>query len=420
MKIIVLGAGVIGVTTAYVLGRQGHEVIVVDKEDIFACGASHANGGQLAYSYVDPFPNPGILKKLPGYMLGRDSGIKINPTLCLSYYRWGLQFLRHCTAVRTKSNMEIMLGLARRSAAAMQRLSSEIPDLLADENNHRGKIILAKTSSDMKAFENPAQIKRGFGFEIEILDREDCIKKEPTLASWQGEFCGGAFAKGDRTIDPLMLCESLKKSSEQKYGVHYKFGHTVHALTSKNNEITGVVTDHGSLEGDAVIMCLGGGANSVLKSIGQRCDIYPMRGYSLTLPRGAQTPKISITDPLSKLVFANFGSAVRIAGFLDANLSESKITARGKTLFETAKRLWPEAADYSTDDNLWAGYRPMTPSGVPFVKASSIEGLYYNMGHGSLGLTLAAGSAEIIAELVGKPMQTPRPLELEKNHVTPS
>ena len=415
MKIIVLGAGVIGVTTAYVLGRQGHEVIVVDKANSVASGASHANGGQLSYSYVDPFPNPGILKKLPGYMLGRDSGIKIGSALRLSYYRWGLQFLRHCTVTRAKSNMETMLVLAHRSAAAMQRLSSEIPDLMSDKNN-QGKIILAKSSMDMKAFENSAKIKREFGFDVEILDREDCIKKEPSLASWQGEFCGGAFAKGDGTINPLVLCGNLKKSSEQLFGVEYKFGHVVHSLTSRNNKITGVVTNHGSLDGDAVIMCAGIGANRLLKTIRQRCNIHPMRGYSLTLPRGVQTPKISITDPLHKLVFANFGDRVRIAGFLDANISESKIKARGKMLFETAKRLLPEAADYSADDNLWAGYRPMTPSGVPIVEASPLTGLFYNMGHGSLGLTLAAGSAEIIAELVGKSMQTSRPLELEKNH----
>ncbi len=403
MKILVLGAGVIGVTTAYALGRQGHEVIVIDKADEVASGASHANAGQLAYSYVDPFPNPGILKKLPGYMFGRDSGIKIKPVLKVHYYRWGLQFLRNCTHARAKNNMDTMLGLAHQSMEAMQRLSAELPGDLQSKIP-RGKIILAKTKADVAKFEKPTLKKQARGFDVEILSRAECIDKEPALKAWQGHFCGGLFAKNEGTLDSLKLCGALKQASMKQYGAVYKMGHTIKNLNVLGNKVSGVTTDHAPIDCDKIIMCLGNGANSLLKTIGKSCSIYPMRGYSLTLPTGQQAPRMSITDPLNKLVFANFGDKVRISGFLDANLSESRIKMRGKMLLDTAQRLWPEAADYSADDHLWAGYRPMTPSGIPVVEESCVEGLYYNMGHGSLGLTLAAGSAERIVKLVEQSM----------------
>lgn len=416
MKILVLGAGVIGVTTAYALGRQGHEVIVIEQAACVASGTSHANAGQLSYCYVDPFPNPGILKKLPGYMLGLDSGIKMNQTSQLRYYSWGMEFLRNCTTIRAEKNLDIMLGLAHGSMEAMQRLSTELPDNIITKPPS-GKLVLAKTEAELEAFERSAEKKRRYGFAVEVLDRAGCIKKEPTLKTWQGTFCGGGFAKGDGTTDPLEFCRAIKAVSVEKFKVEYKFKHSVKSLKTDAGKISGIVTDKEAIDCDAVIMCLGADANKILKTVGQSSNIYPMRGYSLTLPFGKQVPKLSITDPLSKIVFANFGKNIRIAGFLDANLSQEKIDIRGNMLLKTAQRLWPEAADYSAQNNLWAGYRPMTPSGVPIVKPSSVEGLFYNMGHGSLGLTLAAGSAEQIAKLVWQSMHKSRRVKREETHV---
>lgn len=416
MKILVLGAGVIGVTTAYALGRQGHEIIVIDKADEVASGASHANAGQLSYSYVDPFPNPGILKKLPGYMFGHDSGIKIKPTLNAYFYCWGLQFLRNCTSQRAKKNMRTMLNFAHHSMEAMQRLTDELPDDLT-ANNSGSKLILAKTDPELEKYKNSAAQKKHYGFNVEILSHDECIHKEPTLKAWRGTFCGGIYAKNERTIDPLKFCNLLKQKSSKLFDVKYKLGHSILSLAVKNNKISGVVTDKEFYDCDMVVMCLGAGTNNILKTIGKSSNIYPMRGYSLTLPLGAHPPKISITDPLSKIVFANFGDKIRIAGFLDANVPEGQIQMRGEMLLETAEKLLPDAADYEADNHLWAGYRPMTPSGVPIVKPSSVDGLYYNMGHGSLGLTLAAGSAERIAKLVWQSMQKSSTKRREENHV---
>ncbi|PHR59939.1 MAG: hypothetical protein COA43_08205 [Robiginitomaculum sp.] len=409
MKIVVLGAGVIGVTTAYALGRLGHEVHVIDKADAVAAGASHANGAQISYSYADPFANPETFKKIPKYMLGRDKGIGLHFTKNLGYYMWGLRFLSNCTATKSANNLQLMLELARYSKAAMAKLATEIPCTSIQAVN-AGKIILARTPNELIQLSKSASLKRSYGFDIETLDKNQCMEHEPMLASWRGEFCGGLFAPGDKVLDPLAFCMKMQTYSENKFGVKFHFNHNIVKLERNGGKITAVQTDKDMFSCDSAIVCLGAGVNKVLKTIGKRHPVYAMRGYSLTLPKGEHTPNISITDPLSKIVFTNLGDKIRIAGFLDANLPEKKIGSRGLALFETAKKLWPDAANYAVNDavnddsgnHVWTGLRPMTPSGIPIVGASALKGLYYNIGHGSLGLTLAAGSAEKIAQIVGE------------------
>ncbi len=429
MKILVLGAGIVGVTTAHALGRLGHEVLVIDQADSVASQASHANGAQLAYSYVDPFANLATLKNIPKYMLGRDGGIRLRLAKNLSYYMWGLEFLRNCTPEKTKANMQVMLEHAQRSKEAMERLCSEVSSSdLSDSElqggailaKGAGKIILARNSEEMQKFNESAELKKSYGFDVEMLDKAGCIKREPALSSWRGEFCGGIFALGDKVLDPLAFCKKIQTISETKFKVKYHFGQKIIKLVRQNNEITNVQTDKEMFNCDAVITCLGSGANKVLKTVGKKFPIYPMRGYSLTLPTTNQLPKMSITDPIRKIVFSNLGDEIRIAGFLDANLPEAKIDLRGLTLLDTAQNLWPDIANYDGEDNLWSGLRPMTPSGIPIVKASSIGGLYYNIGHGSLGLTLAMGSAEHIAQLVGQSLRNSSAVGVEKKHVLAS
>ncbi|MCF6263910.1 MAG: FAD-dependent oxidoreductase [Xanthomonadales bacterium] len=399
MKILVLGAGVIGVTTAHALSRLGHEVLVIDQADGVASQASHANGAQLAYSYVDPFANFATLKKIPKYMLGFDEGIRLRFTNKFSYYAWGLEFIRHCTSKKAAANMQVMLELAHTSKQAMSKIYSEIP-AVAIRVHGAGKIVLAGTPQELEKLNASVALKKSYGFDVEILDKDSCILQEPGLGSWQGEFCGGIYAPGDKVLDPLVFCQTIQAHSESKYGVGYYFGHTILKLKQKNNKITQVQTDKDIFNCDAAIVCLGEGANNIIKTIDKAYPVYPMRGYSLTLDTGKEVTKTSITDPISKIVFSNLGGKIRIAGFLDANIPETKIDERGRALLATAQKLWPSIANYDGEANFWTGLRPMTPSGIPIVKKSKINGLYYNIGHGSLGLTLAAGSAQRIAQLI--------------------
>ena len=401
MKILVLGAGVIGVTTAYALGRAGHEVIVLDKANAVAAETSHANGAQLAYSYAEPFAAPGTLKKIPGYLTGRDAGIGMGLTTNLDFYRWGFEFMRNCTRAKEQANLHAMLDLAAKSCAAMQALKTELPKGTVKQNPS-GKLILTRSMDELQSYGALAEIKQSYGLPVEMLDKPACLDLEPALADWQGEFCGGLYARGDSVAEPVAFCKALQKVGMEKYGVTYKFDHTVLSLKTEAGRAVGVVTDKGEFDCDAVIACLGNGANGFLKPLGDQQNIYPMQGYSLTFPLGPNPPSVSITDPKNKFVIANLGDKIRIAGLLDANLSDWKIFHRGRYLLETAKKYWPQIADYSAGWNLWSGQRPMTPSSLPIVRAGIVPGLYYNIGHGSMGLTLAAGCADIITDLIAK------------------
>jgi D-amino-acid dehydrogenase len=401
MKIVVLGAGVIGVSTAYELGRQGHEVTVIDKASSVASGASFANGAQLSFSYVDPFANPMILKSLPRFIAGGDPAIKLGLSLRPAYYAWAFSFLKNCRRKDARKNLENILKQSLASQKAFDRVQNEVPGIKLRTTDN-GKILLARSKEEMSQMTLSAKIKSDMGLPVNVLYREQIIDQETALLDWQENFIGGSYSEEDRVIESIGFCEELKKASEKKYAVQYLFNQTINELKTSGDSITSVLTDQNEFSCNAAVVCLGNDANPVLKTLGLGCRIYSMRGYSLTLPVTEHSPSVSVTDPQSKMVFANLGTKIRIAGFLDANLPESKTRQRGTQLLESAKKLWPSAADYDSESNFWTGTRPMTPSGLPIVGASPVKGLFYNLGHGSFGLTLANGSATRIAKLIGK------------------
>ena len=401
MKVLVMGAGVVGVSTAYALGRLGHQVMVIEKASEVASGASHANGAQLSYSYVDPFASPDILSALPKYIVGLDSAIKLGFSAKRSYYQWGIQFLKNCKRSNWRSNLETMLKLAKQSQKAFSSLQNETATgkLLASS---QGKIVLATSHDELAKFRAVAEIKQEYGFPVKILERADIIRIEPALQYWTKNFIGGAYAAQDLSLDPRIYCEVLKEASENNYSVKYSFNQNIIDLNVENKQVVSVQTETDTFECDVAINCLGNNANDILKKINATHSIYPQRGYSVTLPTGEIALKTSVTDPASKVVFTNIGNEIRIAGFLDVNQTNKKIDQRVLELFSRAKELWPAVADFTEIKKPWSGERPATPSGVPIIGASQLKGLYNNIGHGYLGYTLAAGSAEQIASLFTK------------------
>ncbi|MEP3890633.1 MAG: FAD-dependent oxidoreductase [Hellea sp.] len=400
MKICVLGAGVVGVSTAYALARLGHEVIVIDKAKEVAAGASHANGAQLSYSHVDPFSGPDAIKKLPGYLLGTDPAIQLGLSLKPDYLKWGLSFLRNCNAARFKENKKARLTLARLSREAITAFERDLPEN-ALRRTGQGKLVIAQTQSD-----NDAMMQRegSDGF-VEhgqrYLTAAECREVEPALAGWQGALLGGIYSPHDNALDPVTYCKVLRKACEDKFGVKFNFRQTIQNIETTSARNFGVRTNIEMHDCDKVIVCLGNNPNPLLKPFGVKVPIYPMQGYSLTAPLSTQSPTTSITDLKNKLVFANLGSHMRIAGFVDANQSVKKIKARGELLLDIAKQHWPIAANFEGPITHWTHYRPMTPSGVPVIGESKVQGLYLNAGHGSLGYTFAAGSAMQIASAIG-------------------
>ena len=389
MKICVLGAGVIGVSTAYALGRLGHEVTVIDKAANVAAGASHANGAQLSYSYIDPLASPATLKKLPSYLLGRDKALSLRFAPNINYMLWGLSFLRNCSAARFASNRADRHVLAELSREALASFERDMPGGFTPTG--RGKLVLAQSQAEHDA------MKADKGF----VSKQRCFETEPHLASWTGPIWGGIYAQDDCALNTLTYCQTLTTAGENKFGVRYCFHETITKITSHQGQVTGVVTDKSVHHADRVIMCLGNEALTLLKPLGIKLPIYAGQGYSLTLNATPASPKVSVTDLKNKIVYANLGDKVRIAGFVDVNQRASKIEERLNLLLETAQQNWPDAADFNGPIERWTGLRPMTPSGVPFIGPSAVEGLYLNLGHGSLGYTFAAGSAMKIAESIG-------------------
>jgi len=336
------------------------------------------------------------LKKLPGYFMGKDAGLSMRPSLSPAFYRWGLAFVKNCTAGMETKNLHAMLTLAAKSQATTQALAREIDINIID----CGKLILTRTQEDLESYGKLEAVKTEYGLPVQMLGKGACLDLEPALTGWQGEFFGGLYARGDGVLDPALFCKALQKAASDNYGVRFEFGREILDLRTKAGRVKTVHTDQGDMDCDAAIICLGNEANTFLKPLNDHQNIYPLQGYSLTFPLGKTPPRTSITDPKNKMVFANLGDKIRIAGLADVNLPSSKIKARGQHLLSTAKRLWPDIADYSAPPPLWVASRPTTPSSLPIVRASKTKGLYYNIGHGSLGLTLAAGCAQKITELI--------------------
>jgi len=400
MKICVLGAGVVGVSTAYALARLGHDVSVIDKGMDVASGASHANGAQLSYSYIDPFAGPQALRKLPSYLLALDPGVKLGLSLSPSYLRWGLGFIRNCSSAAAQKNLMVRWKLAQASQAALSVFESELSKDAIKRTGH-GKLILAYSNKDISNMAKALRTKIDMGLSLSILSKAECLDREPALAGWSEDFMGGLYSDADTTLDPLVYCNALKSQAIHELGVRFFWDETITAIEQKGGQVSGVHTDVSQHECDHVVVCLGAEANTILKPLGISAPIYPMQGYSVTLPARSSKLTTSLTDPKHKIVFAGLGDKVRIAGFMDANQSSESASKRAHQFLSTASRLWPTLADYDAEPHSWTHFRPMMPSGVPIVGQSKIEGLSLNIGHGSLGYTFAAGSAMKIAEEIG-------------------
>ena len=389
MKIAVLGAGVIGVSTAYTLARLGHEVIVIDKAADVARGASYANGAQLSYSYTDPLASPKTLRKLPTYLSGADKAMQLKFSLRADYLNWGLSFLGNCLPGNFNKNRKARGDLARISELAFDEFELDLKQNLKPTG--QGKLVVAQTRSEFKAMQGQEK----------FVSYKRCLEIEPKLQSWTGSILGGLYSPDDYALDTLTYCQVLKGAAEQKFGTKFFFDESVQALNPIDSDLLEVITNRRNHTVDNVVVCLGKAPNSLLKSLNIKIPIYPIQGYSLTLPTSKLSPKVSVTDLKNKVVYANLGDRMRIAGFVDVNQKPENINRRINYLIKIAQQTWPSAANFEGPIEKWSEARPMVPSGVPIIGETHIEGLYLNLGHGSLGYTFAAGSAMKIANLIG-------------------
>lgn len=405
MHVVVLGAGVIGVTSAYYLAMQGCDVTLVDSAAEPAAGTSHANGGQLAYSFVDALAQPSLLPVLPGILLGRDPAMRVKPFARPSFIGWGMQFLAQCTTARARDNTLAVVKLAQQSARALAELrtSTGIDFGYAKV----GKVMLLPPGSNLEAARRSIEFKKAEGCDSSLLSLDEVNARFPELRRFPLRYEAALYAPDDEVGDARVFSVKLAAWLQQQKGVKCRFGETVERIVLTGGRATGVTTNADQLDADAVLVCLGVASPALLRPLGVSAPIYPLRGYSVTLPAGSGAPKVSVTDMQRRIVFSTLNGRVRIAGLADfVGADHSQDAARIQHLLKTARQIAPEFADYTAADAVpWAGDRPMTPDGIPLVGASNIAGLYLNCGHGMLGWTLAAATGQEAAAAIGTPRQ---------------
>lgn len=398
MHVVVIGAGVIGVTTAYYLFRLGYTVTVVDSNRSVAHGASYANAGQLSYSFTDALARPAFMAKIPALLAGRDNAFRVR--IASDLVPWGLRFLLQCTSRRAKENTVAVLKTALRSEKLMRELQKE----LSCDFYHRsaGKLVLLNEKQELDIAHSSVVLKQDLGCGIEILDPKTAIGIEPTIADFAGGFIAAVYSRDDAVGDSYAFTVGLKEWLEKTGRVDFKLGATVTKLLNDRRRLRSVKLADEELDADAVVVCAGARSGDLLRPLGINPYVYPVRGYSVTLPPGKAAPTVSISISSKKMVFSRINGRIRVAGFADfAGFRTDTDEQRVVALTNVAREYAPLAANYDADDRTqWGGFRPMTPNGQPLVGQSGINGLYLNTGHGMLGWTLACATGSDVAQAV--------------------
>jgi D-amino-acid dehydrogenase len=397
MHVVVLGAGVVGVTTAYYLSERGHSVTVVDRAETVASGASAGNGGQLSYSFTDAMASPALLSKIPKIMTGLDPAFYVRPSLNTQLVCWGQAFLRQCSGHQNRQNTLAVLQLALRSASLMSELRSQTA--LEFSFRKAGKLVLQSGHDALTQAAKLCALKRQYGCDARVVTFTEAVRIEPALEFLTNEYAGAVYSENDQVGDSLEFTNALGQWLSLNREVGFKLNTTVQKIVARGGKLAAVETDQESLQADAVVVCLGAWSSQLLDPLGIKTNIYPMRGYSVTLPAVETSNAVSITDPGCKIVFSRLGDRMRIAGFADfVGYRTSADHARTQTLLATARTIAPSIADYAVSSTgEWGGFRPMTPDSQPLLGPSSIGGIHLNTGHGMLGWTLACASGHDVA-----------------------
>ncbi|WP_417473486.1 D-amino acid dehydrogenase [Luteimonas mephitis] len=399
MRILILGSGVIGVTSAWYLRQQGHEVVVVDREPGPAMETSFANAGQVSPGYASPWPAPGIPAKAIGWLLSRHAPLAIRPTADPAQYRWLWQMLRNCTNQRYAISKARMVRLAEYSRDCLEELRRDTG--IAYEQRTLGTTQLFRTQAQLDGAAKDIAILRDYNVPYEVLDRAGVVRVEPALAGVADTLAGALRLPGDETGDCHMFTTKLAAMAAAA-GVEFRYGKPIDALLADGDRIEGVRID-GKAEGaDRYVVALGSWSPRLLAPVGIRLPVYPLKGYSLTIPitRPDMAPVSTVLDESYKVAITRFDQRIRVGGMAEVSGYDLSLPQRRRETLEMVVRsLYPEGGDLAAAE-FWAGLRPSTPDGPPVVGATRYRNLLLNTGHGTLGWTMACGSARYLADLV--------------------
>ena len=399
MKVLVLGAGVIGVSAAYELAGAGHEVTVVDRQPEAALETSFANAGEVSPGYSAPWAGPGVPLKAIKWLAMHHRPLVIRPNLDWAFMRWSLATLRNCTAARFEVNKSRMVRLAEYSRDCLKALRAATG--IAYDERMQGTLQLFRTQKQFDGSAGDIAVLKESGVAFELLDRAGCSRQEPALARVAGKFVGGLLLPGDETGDCFKFTQALAALAADR-GVAFRFGTTIRGLVGSGDRIFGVTTDAGTLDADAYLVALGSHSPLLLRPLGVRIPVYPVKGYSITLPitDPAGAPESTVMDEAHKVAVTRLGDRIRVGGTAElAGYSLKLHEARRRTLGHVVSDLFPGGGDLARAE-FWCGLRPMTPDGTPVIGATHIANLFLATGHGTLGWTMAAGTGRVLADVI--------------------
>ncbi len=398
MKVIVLGAGIIGVTSAYQLAHAGHEVTVIDRQPGPALETSYANAGEVSFGYCSPWAAPGIPMKAIKWVFMEHAPLILRPKVDWAMISWMAQMLRNCTSSRYAINKSRMLRLADYSRLSLAALREETG--IAYDERMQGTLQLFRTQAQLDASAKDVKALAADGIPFEVLDAAGCIKVEPALSHVREKIVGGLLTPKDETGDCFKFTTALAARAEA-IGVTFNYGSIIRSLDVEGGRVTGVVTAHGRLPADAVVVALGSFSPLLVRPHGISLPVYPVKGYSLTIPITDETraPESTVMDETYKIAITRLGNRIRVGGMAEISGYTNDLgEPRRLALQHSVTDLFP-GGDVSKA-SFWSGLRPMTPDGTPVIGPTRVKGLFLNTGHGTLGWTMSSGSARVIADIV--------------------
>ncbi|MDF2155031.1 D-amino acid dehydrogenase [Vibrio sp. CAU 1672] len=399
MEVIVLGSGVIGLTSAWYLSKAGYQVTVIDRQPDSALETSFANAGQISYGYSSPWAAPGIPLKALKWLTEEHAPLKIKPTLSSDLIRWASQMVANCTLSRYQVNKARMLAIANHSRVCLEQLRQE--HAISYQGRQLGTLQVFRSEQQLDAIKKDMQLLEQSGTRFQLMDVQQCLEQEPALALVADKLVGGLYLPDDETGDCHLFCQQLTELAKT-HDVRFEFGTEVTNWVTAGKKVTGVQTNRGLFNADQFVVAAGSYSTALLGQLDIRLPVYPVKGYSLTVPIENQqyAPRSTVMDETYKVALTRFDDRIRVAGTAElAGFDPSLPQKRTNTIEMVLRDLFPRSADFSQSE-FWTGFRPMTPDGTPIIGQTPYQNLFTNTGHGTLGWTMACGSGHLLADLM--------------------
>jgi len=399
MNILILGSGVIGVTSAYYLAKQGHDVTVIDRQSSPAMETSRANAGQVSFGYSSPWAAPGVPFKAMKWLTQTHAPLKLSPKADTHQWAWMSQMLANCTESRYAVNKARMVRVSEYSRVCIDALREETG--IQYEDRQQGTLQMFRTQQQMDSVAKDIEVLKQFDMDYELLDIDGCVAAEPALARVKEKFVGGLRLPADQTGDCFTFTNKLADICKEM-GVQFKFETEIMTLEGNGGEITGVLTNKGLLKADHYVVAMGSFSRGLLKQVGINAPIYPVKGYSLTVPisNSEAAPVSTIMDETYKVAITRFDDRIRVAGTAElSGYNLDLLKQRRDTIAMVVSDVFPDGGNVD-DAEFWTGLRPMTPDGTPIIGKTKFSNLSLNTGHGTLGWTMSCGSGRLLADLV--------------------